>query len=82
MMYLVKYSFSTAKVGKRGAVKGNWGNAETEITTDADLGTLQKELISEVKAACYKSIKDMAKVARMGNVIDININSICLIPAK
>ena len=78
MQYLVKYSFSTAKVGKRGAVKGNWGNAETKITTDADLETLQKEMILEVKSACYRSLKELPKIANTGNIIDINITCIAL----
>lgn len=76
MEYLVKYTFSTAKISGKNAIHGRMGNAETEITTELNLLELQTEYVPEVKAACYNSIKDMAKVVKIGKIIDINIESI------
>lgn len=76
MIYLVKYTFSTVKPYKKNGINGKMGRAETEITTDVKLDILKSKYIKEVKAACFNSIKNMAKVIKMGKIIDIDIESI------
>lgn len=76
MKYIVRYKFFTAKAGRKGHLKGNWGNAETEITTDASVDDLLGDLLPEVKRVCHNSIKDMAKVVKQGRIINVDVKSI------
>lgn len=72
MQYILKFNFTTIKVGRNGSVSGGNGGGECDITTDLELNKLKTQK-DDLKSIAYQSLVDNPEVKKMGSIQSIDI---------